>query len=94
MDLLDGIDSMFTCPRCKQEVSERFYGPCTSCRNELRAALGGEAKVIVPAGGDFNAELRRSKQLRHRQGNHGKDVNGAWHCNEQSGLFAGRQHGD
>ena len=49
MDLLDGIDSMFTCPRCKQEVSERFYGPCTTCRNDLRAALGGEAKVVEVA---------------------------------------------
>ena len=49
MDLLDGIGSMFTCPRCKQEVSERFYGPCTSCRTQLRAALGGEAKDVEVA---------------------------------------------
>ena len=49
MDLLDGIGSMFTCPRCKQEVSERFYGPCTPCRDQLRASLGGEIKDVEVA---------------------------------------------
>lgn len=28
----------FECPRCERSVEERFYGPCTSCRTELKAA--------------------------------------------------------
>ncbi len=28
----------FSCPRCKNEVQERLYGPCASCRDELRAS--------------------------------------------------------
>jgi Zn finger protein HypA/HybF involved in hydrogenase expression len=35
-----------TCPRCKQEVQERFYGPCESCRTELRASMGGEKQDL------------------------------------------------
>jgi len=27
-------------------VDERFYGPCTSCRTELRATIGGEAHAV------------------------------------------------
>jgi hypothetical protein len=36
----------FTCPRCTTEVEEVFYGPCRSCRLELRAAHRGEGRVI------------------------------------------------
>lgn len=39
----------FTCPRCRQTVSARFYGPCGSCRATLRATLGGEARDVVAA---------------------------------------------
>ena len=35
-----------TCPRCRREVEVRFYGPCEACRAELRASLGGDARVI------------------------------------------------
>ena len=35
-----------TCPRCGTEAEERFYGPCTACRADLRARLGGEAREI------------------------------------------------
>jgi hypothetical protein len=38
-----------TCPRCGQVVAERFYGPCTACRAELRARLGGEAREVEVA---------------------------------------------
>jgi hypothetical protein len=31
------------CPRCGAEVVEVFYGPCTDCRADLRAKLGGRA---------------------------------------------------
>jgi hypothetical protein len=31
------------CPRCGGSLAEEaFYGPCTACRTELRATLGGE----------------------------------------------------
>jgi hypothetical protein len=36
----------FTCPRCRTEVEEAAYGPCTSCRAELRA-LGGDQRDVV-----------------------------------------------
>lgn len=36
----------FTCPRCSQPVEDRFYGPCATCRGELRASLAGEAKDV------------------------------------------------
>lgn len=36
----------FTCPRCRRDVEEVGYGPCSSCRDELRA-LGGEKKDLV-----------------------------------------------
>jgi NMD protein affecting ribosome stability and mRNA decay len=41
MDLLD-----ITCPRCGAAVKERFYGPCQSCRQQLRAAMAGEAREV------------------------------------------------
>jgi hypothetical protein len=36
----------FTCPRCATAVGETFYGPCTSCRTELRAKYLGEGRVV------------------------------------------------
>jgi len=36
----------FACPRCSAQVSERLYGPCDSCRNELRAKYVIEGRVI------------------------------------------------
>ena len=41
MELLD-----VTCPRCGEAVQERFYGPCTSCRQQLRAQLAREARAV------------------------------------------------
>lgn len=29
----------FTCPRCGQEVEQRLYGPCATCREELGERL-------------------------------------------------------
>ena len=37
------------CPRCGATVAERFYGPCTSCRTELRAKFVGEARIVEVA---------------------------------------------
>jgi hypothetical protein len=36
----------FVCPRCGDEVSARFYGPCDSCRTTLRAELAGDARQV------------------------------------------------
>jgi hypothetical protein len=38
-----------TCPRCGAEVTERYYGPCTACRETLRANFGGAARDIEVA---------------------------------------------
>ncbi len=36
----------FACPRCASQVSERFYGPCQSCRDELADALRTVAREV------------------------------------------------
>lgn len=38
-----------TCPRCGTDVNERFYGPCQSCRTELRGKFLGEGRVVEVA---------------------------------------------
>jgi hypothetical protein len=45
----DATELTFACPRCTLEVTEAFYGPCTTCRGELRASLGGEAREVAAA---------------------------------------------
>ena len=35
-----------TCPRCGAEVTERFYGPCASCRTALRSEQGVDARSV------------------------------------------------
>ena len=32
--------TVFSCPRCNTEVTERFWGPCAACRQQLKATLG------------------------------------------------------
>jgi hypothetical protein len=39
----------FACPRCTANVDEAFYGPCTSCRDELRAKYLGEGRIVEVA---------------------------------------------
>lgn len=39
----------FDCPRCASAVTEAFYGPCTSCRAELRVEMAGEVRDVVAA---------------------------------------------
>ena len=42
-----GVETQeLVCPRCGASVSERFYGPCGSCRSELRAKFVTEARVV------------------------------------------------
>lgn len=38
-----------TCPRCGVTASERFYGPCATCRDALRATLGGVQRDVAAA---------------------------------------------
>jgi hypothetical protein len=33
----------FECPRCSEAAVEVFYGPCTACREQLRATMWIEA---------------------------------------------------
>jgi hypothetical protein len=35
-----------TCPRCGAETAARFYGPCDTCRGQLRVAQGGDARAV------------------------------------------------
>ena len=51
MELLD-----ITCPRCSTAVRERFYGPCESCRQQLRAQL---VALVAAAGFLENVPLGR-----------------------------------
>jgi hypothetical protein len=39
----------FACPRCGAQVGQRFYGPCESCRGELRAKYLGEGRIVEVA---------------------------------------------
>ena len=40
-------DDVLDCPRCGGALDGPFYGPCTSCRDELRATLGGAARELA-----------------------------------------------
>lgn len=40
---------MSECPRCHGMHDGRFYGPCSTCCEELRATMGVEARVITVA---------------------------------------------
>jgi hypothetical protein len=37
----------FDCPRCGAGVTERFYGPCETCRIDLRATVTAAARVTA-----------------------------------------------
>lgn len=39
----------FSCPRCARDVREELYGPCTSCRAELRSTIVAEARQVAEA---------------------------------------------
>lgn len=43
----DALD--FTCPRCGNASSAAFYGPCPSCRDELRATMGNAGHALEQA---------------------------------------------
>ena len=39
----------FVCPRCAAPVAERLYGPCSTCRADLRAKFLGEQREVEVA---------------------------------------------
>ncbi len=49
MESLPMEPQVLACPRCGADVSERFYGPCTSCRTELRVKFLNEGRVVEVA---------------------------------------------
>lgn len=51
MSLTDPVPDAqtFACPRCRGEVEERWYGPCTACRSELRSAYAGLEREVAAA---------------------------------------------
>jgi hypothetical protein len=46
---------VFSCPRCQRQVEDRFYGPCASCREQLRASVRGTRREVEVAG--FEPEM-------------------------------------
>ncbi len=47
-----GAGDAFACPRCQQTVTERFYGPCQSCREALVAQGHGLGRPALPSGSE------------------------------------------
>lgn len=39
----------FTCPRCHATAESRFYGPCETCRTQLREAFRSEGRIVEVA---------------------------------------------
>jgi hypothetical protein len=46
---LQSDDVEFSCPRCSRNVESTFYGPCETCRTQLRATFRNEARVVEVA---------------------------------------------
>jgi hypothetical protein len=43
-------DAALRCPRCGGSLEgERFYGPCTACRDDLRIRIAGVATEVEVA---------------------------------------------
>ena len=36
-----------TCPRCATECEVEYYGPCESCRGQLKATVGRDAGDVT-----------------------------------------------
>ncbi len=39
----------FVCPRCRGAVVEEFYGPCGTCRTQLREVFRAEGRIVEVA---------------------------------------------
>ena len=46
----------FDCPRCGTATDDDLYGPCPSCRAELRATFAGDARTDVDVA-DYEPKL-------------------------------------
>jgi len=47
----------FECPRCGLDVSEDYYGPCSTCRETLREVVRPDelkVKAFFKGGGKFD----------------------------------------
>ena len=42
-------NSQFECPRCRSDVVESWYGPCNSCRQQLRSDFAGQSREVTAA---------------------------------------------
>jgi hypothetical protein len=40
------MTEILDCPRCGQPTSERFYGPCTTCRDALRTMFSATKREV------------------------------------------------
>ena len=51
MSIIDPVPAelTFECPRCHAQATEPFYGPCNTCRTDLRAHVAGEAREVAAA---------------------------------------------
>jgi hypothetical protein len=36
----------YACPRCREDVIDEFYGPCETCRNQLRDTFRSDGRVV------------------------------------------------
>ena len=61
--------TVFTCPRCNAEVTERFWGPCSACRDQLRASFGAD-KAPGDGGDGDSFEAAKFEPAMHVTPNH------------------------
>jgi predicted RNA-binding Zn-ribbon protein involved in translation (DUF1610 family) len=48
--LYDGeMSETLPCPRCGEVANERFYGPCTTCREALRTMFSATKRDVAVA---------------------------------------------
>ncbi|MEZ5239404.1 MAG: hypothetical protein R2716_10830 [Microthrixaceae bacterium] len=45
----DARESGFRCPRCGEDATEAFYGPCSRCRAALRATVRADPGEVEAA---------------------------------------------
>ena len=47
MTMSNSAESLkFECPRCSEQVLEQFYGPCGSCREDLRQIFVADIRYV------------------------------------------------
>jgi hypothetical protein len=43
------MSETLSCPRCGESANERFYGPCTTCRDVLRTMFSATKREVEVA---------------------------------------------